>query len=65
MALLGILTGMRVGEILGLRRKDVNFVSRQITIAAVTFTHAQLPLRPRVSLLVLNKRRRSHPNSQT
>jgi integrase len=32
MAVLGILTGMRVGEILGLRRKNVNFVSGQIKI---------------------------------
>lgn len=32
MVLLGILTGMRVGEILGLRRKDVNFSSGQIRI---------------------------------
>jgi integrase len=32
MVLLGILTGMRIGEILGLRRKDVNFPSGQIRI---------------------------------
>jgi integrase len=32
MVLLGILTGMRIGEILGLRRKDVNFSSGQIRI---------------------------------
>ena len=32
MVLLGILTGMRVGEILGLRRKDVDFRSGQIRI---------------------------------
>ena len=32
MVLLGILTGMRVGEILGLRRKDVDFLSGQIRI---------------------------------
>ena len=32
MVLLGILTGMRVGEILGLRRKDVNFASGQIRV---------------------------------
>lgn len=32
MVLLGILTGMRIGEILGLRRKDVNFFSGQIRI---------------------------------
>jgi integrase len=32
MVLLGILTGMRIGEILGLRRKDVNFRSGQIRI---------------------------------
>jgi len=32
MVLLGILTGMRVGEILGLRRKDVDFASRQIRV---------------------------------
>ena len=29
---MGILTDMRVGEILGLRRKDVNFASGQIRI---------------------------------
>ncbi len=32
MVLLGILTGMRVGEILGLRRKDVSFASAQIRV---------------------------------
>lgn len=32
MVLLGILTGMRIGEILGLRRKDVDFRSGQIRI---------------------------------
>jgi integrase len=32
MVLLGILTGMRIGEILGLRRKDVDFFSGQIRI---------------------------------
>jgi integrase len=32
MALLGILTGMRIGEILGLRRKDVDFSSGQVRI---------------------------------
>ena len=32
MVLLGILTGMRIGEILGLRRKDVDFRSDQIRI---------------------------------
>jgi integrase len=32
MVLLGILTGMRIGEILGLRRKDVDFSSGQIRI---------------------------------
>jgi integrase len=32
MVLLDILTGMRIGEILGLRRKDVNFSSGQIRI---------------------------------
>ena len=32
MVLLGILTGMRIGEILGLRRRDVNFSSGQIWI---------------------------------
>ena len=32
MVLLGILTGMRIGEILGLRRKDINFSSGQIRI---------------------------------
>ena len=32
MVLLGILTGMRVGEILGLRRKDVDFASGQIRV---------------------------------
>jgi integrase len=32
MVLLGILTGMRIGEILGLRRKDVNFSSGEIRI---------------------------------
>ncbi len=32
MVLLGILTGMRVGEILGLRRRDVDFLSGQIRI---------------------------------
>jgi integrase len=37
MVLLGILTGMRVGEILGLRRKDVDFVSRQIKIEQANY----------------------------
>jgi integrase len=32
MVLLGILTGMRIGEILGLRRRDVDFSSGQIRI---------------------------------
>jgi integrase len=32
MVLLGILTGMRIGEILGLRRRDVSFTSGQIWI---------------------------------
>jgi integrase len=32
MVLLGVLTGMRIGEILGLRRKDVDFSSGQIQI---------------------------------
>ena len=32
LVLLGILTGMRIGEILGLRRKDVDFRSGQIRI---------------------------------
>jgi len=32
MVLLGVLTGMRIGEILGLRRKDVDFSSSQIRI---------------------------------
>ena len=32
MVLLGILTGMRIGEILGLRRKDVDFSSGQVRI---------------------------------
>ena len=32
MVLLGILTGMRVGEILGLRRRDVDFISGHIKI---------------------------------
>jgi integrase len=32
MVLLGVLTGMRIGEILGLRQKDVNFSSGQIRI---------------------------------
>lgn len=32
MVLLGVLTGMRIGEILGLRRKDVDFSSGQIRI---------------------------------
>jgi integrase len=32
MVLLGVLTGMRIGEILGLRRRDVNFTIGQIQI---------------------------------
>jgi integrase len=32
MVLLGVMTGMRIGEILGLRRKDVNFTIDQIQI---------------------------------
>ena len=32
MVLLGVLTGMRIGEIMGLRRKDVDFSSGQIRI---------------------------------
>jgi integrase len=35
--LLGILTGMRVGEILGLRRKDVDFLSGQIRIEQANY----------------------------
>jgi len=35
--LLGILTGMRVGELLGLRRKDVNFVTLQIRIEQANY----------------------------
>jgi integrase len=35
--LLGILTGMRVGELLGLRRKDVNFVTGQIRIEQANY----------------------------
>jgi integrase len=34
---LGILTGMRVGEILGLRRKDVDFLSGQIRIEKANY----------------------------
>jgi integrase len=37
MVLLGILTGMRVGEILGLRRKDVSFVVGQIRIEQANY----------------------------
>jgi integrase len=37
MVLLGILTGMRVGEILGLRRKDVDFLSGQIKIEQANY----------------------------
>jgi integrase len=37
MVLLGILTGMRVGEILGLRRKDVDFLSGQIRIEQANY----------------------------
>jgi integrase len=35
--LLGILTGMRVGEILGLRRKDVDFVTGEIRIEQANY----------------------------
>jgi integrase len=35
--LLGIRTGMRVGEILGLRRKDVDFLSGQIRIEQANY----------------------------
>jgi integrase len=35
--LLGILTGMRVGEILGLRRKDVDFVTGEIRIEQTNY----------------------------
>jgi integrase len=35
--LLGILTGMRVGEILGLRRKDISFVAGQIRIEQTNY----------------------------
>lgn len=35
--LVGILTGMRVGEILGLRRKDVDFLSGQIRIEQANY----------------------------
>lgn len=35
--LLGILTGMRVGEILGLRRKDVDFVTGEIHIEQANY----------------------------
>jgi integrase len=37
MVLLGILTGMRVGEILGLRRTDVDFLSGQIRIEQANY----------------------------
>jgi integrase len=37
MVLLGILTGMLVGEILGLRRKDVDFPSGQIRVAQACY----------------------------
>jgi integrase len=37
LVLLGILTGMRVGELLGLRRKDVNFVTGQIRIEQANY----------------------------
>jgi len=37
MVLLGILTGMRVGEILGLRRRDVDFLSGQIRIEQANY----------------------------
>jgi len=40
MALLGILTGMRIGEILGLRRKDVDFASGRIWIEQALYRGA-------------------------
>jgi integrase len=40
MVLLGILTGMRIGEILGLRRRDVNFSSGQIWIEQACYRGA-------------------------
>jgi integrase len=40
MVLLGILTGMRIGEILGLRRRDVHFSSRQIWIEQALYRGA-------------------------
>ena len=38
MVLLGILTGVRIGEILGLRRKNVDFSSGQIRIEQACYS---------------------------